>query len=329
MNKTSQKLVTLCTLAAGAGLWGAMAVRFDAGDKLSYEPNPGCLKGSPYGKVLALAMQGPIDFYWHKGQSHEHIETLKAGEKSTTAHDCGHDHHGEACDHSHDHDHADHAGHAENCGCPAHEKAGLVSGGEGEKPLRALAKQKIKTLDASRHRRTDGAPISAAHEKYLQSVTEDKLRLAYELDPTNYTNYGNLHLFIATNNYGKSDGDEQKAFELARETLAACKQDEVDPSTWLTAASAAYNVAYHIGQYHERFSIPEAKDSLAEFDTCMETYRRLLQQSVEQGRIASQERLDQMQERARYLTKLRQAQGVYLKNLMTGVRNPSHDISFH
>ena len=65
-----------CALIAGAALWGGMAVKFAAEDKLSYEPNVACLKGSPYGKIFALAMQGPIGFYWHEGKTHEHASIL-------------------------------------------------------------------------------------------------------------------------------------------------------------------------------------------------------------------------------------------------------------
>lgn len=323
MTRNIHKLAIGGTFLLGVGLWAGFSVRFDAEDRFAYEPNPGCVKGSPYGKVLALAMQGPIDFYWHKGQSHEHVETLQEG--------AAHDENCTGCAHHSHHDHGAAAKqepeHAEGCGCGAHGDHPPVVHDAPSEPWHTLAKNQIKKMSAAAHRKTDGKPLSPAHEKYLQSVTEDKLRLAYELDPTNYTNYGNYHLFIATTTYGKAGRDDQKAVELAEKTLAACKKDRVDPASWITAASAAYNIIFHIGRYHEQFTVEEAKASLAEFDTCMANYKKLLAEAVDHHRIPSQARLDELEERARYLTKLRRAQGVYMKRMMTrqmaGHPNPS------
>jgi len=185
-----------------------------------------------------------------------------------------------------------------------------------QKPLRELMKKQIRTMGARARRRTDDRPLSRAHIEYLESVTEDKLRLAYELDPTNYTNYGNLHLFLSVN-LGKSKSDFAKAQELALNTLEICKKDQVDPASWLTAASAAYNIIYHIGFYHAQYTVKEAKASLKEFDDCMATYEKLLEEAVQGGRIISEERLVELQERAKYLSKLRHAQGVYMKRMMS------------
>ncbi|BDS08493.1 hypothetical protein NT6N_35330 [Oceaniferula spumae] len=313
MKRNIQKIAVGGTFLVGVGLWAGFAMQFQADDKLAYDPNPGCIKGSPYGKVLALAMQGPIDFYWHKGQSHEHAATLKA--ENRKAEECS-----SGCDdhtHHHKHVHEDHATHAEGCGCGAHGEEAKVVVEAPESPLHTLAKLQIKRMGASAHRKTDGKPLSEAHAKYLQSVTEDKLRLAYDLDPSNYTNYGNLHLFLSTTTYGKSSADDAAAVKLAQQTLDFCKLDEVDPASWITAASAAYNIVYHIGSYHEEFTVAEAKASLAEFDHCMAVFNELLNSAVEEGRIASTERLEELNTRAKYLTKLRQAQGAYMKRMMS------------
>lgn len=295
-----------CTLAVGAGLWGGMAKKFNAENELSYEPNIACVKGSPYGKVLALAVQGPIDFYWHSGQTHADAETFNE-EKAECADGFT----------EHDHGHHTHTEHGENCGCGAHDEPQTVIVKTESKPFQQRAKDQIKKMAASAHRKTDGAPLSQAHQDYLQGVTEDKLRLAYELDPSNYTNYGNYHLFIATTTFGKDEADDDRAVDIARKTIAFCKNDSVDPTSWLTAASAAYNVIYHIGRYHQKFTIPEAKLSLEEFDFCIMNFERLSQEAVAEGRVLSEARLKEMQSRLKYLAKLRKAQGVYMKNVMT------------
>lgn len=309
MKPNVNQLAVCCSLVVGAGVWGGMAHKFNAADKLVYEPNIACVKGSPYGKVLALAVQGPIDFYWHNGVTHTDAETFNAESAGT---DCA-----DGCtDHDHSHDTHAHAGHGDDCGCPEHGGAD-VQVAEATKSLQQRAKDQIRKMAATAHRKTDGKPLSPAHQKYLQGVTEDKLRMAYELDPSNYTNYGNLHLFISSTDLGKGEADDHKALKLARKTLEFCKNDTTDPASWLTAASAAYNIVYHIGRYHKDYTIPEAKASLAEFDSCIATFDRLCAEAIEQGRIVSAARLEEMQSRAQYLQKLREAQGVYMKRMMT------------
>lgn len=333
MKSNIHKATTCCSMLLGIGLWAGFSVHFNAEDKLTYEPNPACIKGSPYGKVLALAMQGPISFYWHQGKTCGN-NALKEADHSSHKH----------TEHQADESHASSCGGCDGCG--AHEEeapvvvktkakeshssgcSGCDSCGSSEEdskvvenrpqmPLRELAKLQIKKMSATAERKTDGRPLSPAHRKYLQSVTEDKLRLAYELDPTNYTNYGNYHLFLATTSFGKSDADDSKALELARKTLETCRQDEVDPASWVTAASAAYNIIYHIGRYHNQYTVAEAKASLKEFDDCMVVYERLLADAVENERILSAARLNELNERVRYMSKLRRDQGVYMKRMMS------------
>jgi len=334
MNPTISKLAACCTLLLGVCLWGGMARKLDAENRFSHEPNVGCIKGSPYGKVLALAMQGPIDFYWHKGKSHEDEVILAADKKSGHEHgehcadSCddhsGHDHVG----HNHDAPEQTHSGeHAEDCGCEVHGADANRVVAAQDKPLHIKAKMQIKKMAASAHRKTDGKPLSPAHQQYLQGVTEDKLRLAYELDPSNYTNYGNYHLFIATTTFGKSEGDDDAAVALARRTLEFCKKDQADPASWITAASAAYNIICHIGRYYEGYTIPEAKAILAEFDYCKNRYVKLRSEATTTGLNIPEKRLKEMDERVRYLTRLREAQGIYMKRVMS--TQMAHSPSIH
>ena len=317
-----------------------MARKLDAENRFSHEPNVGCIKGSPYGKVLALAMQGPIDFYWHKGKSHEDEVILAADKKS--GHEHG-EHCADSCDDHSGHDHVGHnheapeqvlalsqthpQEHAEDCGCEVHSAdANRVVTAQGD-PFHIRAKTQIKKMAAAAHRKTDGKPLSPEHQQYLQGITEDKLRLAYELDPSNYTNYGNYHLFLSTTTFGKSEGDDAAAVSLARRTLDFCKKDQADPASWITAASAAYNIICHIGRYHEGYTIPEAKAILAEFDFCKNRYVELRMEAITTGRSIPEKRLNEMDERVQYLTRLRKAQGIYMKRVMS--TQMAHSASRH
>ena len=303
MNSYPAKLTMCCALVTGAALWGGMAVKFASEDKLSYEPNVACLKGSPYGKIFALAMQGPIGFYWHEGKTHEHASTL-------------------ADDHEH------HAGCAD--GCHGHQAEAAATGAElreGNISFRVRTQEKIKQMEASVHRKTNGEPLTVAHKQFIQGEIEDKLRLAYELDPTNYTNYGNYHLFLYTTSYGKAEADEDAALDIAHQTLETCKQDELDPASWVTAANAAYNIIDHIGRHHKDYSVAQAKASLAEFDSCIGRHEELLAQALRDGRAIPAPRLTEMEERVAYMKKLRKAQGGYMKRVMStrmAVHSPHH-----
>ena len=115
---------------------------------------------------------------------------------------------------------------------------------------------------------------------------------------------------------GFPEENDDAALKLAHETLVYCKSDQLDPASYVTAASAAYNVIYHIGRHHERYSIADAKTSLAEFDHCIKRHKEILALAVEEGRITSEIRYREMAERIRYLTKLREAQGKYMKRVM-------------
>ena len=319
MKRTAYRLITCSTLLLGVGLWVGSSMRFESTDKLSYEPNVATMKGSPYGKVLALAMQGPIDKYWHSGQSHEHAETLNANHEHQDGTSHSHaDHEPDHSDgHAHDHPHEPVTTKVASIEVSSEDDGeDLRINAQQKKPLHIRARKKLKLMEATAHRKTDGSPLSPAHRKYLQSVTEDKLVLAYELDPTNYTNYGNLHLFVATTTFGKSAANDDAAVALAKKTLRACRLEASDPAPMVTAMSAAYNIIYHIGRYYESFTVAEAKASLKEFDDCLARYEELLEDAVANGRIVSVARFEELNERVRYMKKLRYAQGVYMKRMM-------------
>jgi hypothetical protein len=312
MNSNLTRLIICLTCVLGLALWTGMAQKFDSEDRLSYEPNVACVKGSPYGKIFALAMQGPIDFYWHEGKSHEHAEFL--------ADDHEHDHH-----HEHDHEHSqayeydDGHGHNESYSenITGRDEVAPSNVAEINIPVVEKAQLTIKQMEANTHRKTNDEPLSLAHRQHLQGEIEDKLRFAYELDPTNYTNYGNYHLFLYTSSFGRATADEEAALSLAHHTYSVCMLDAVDPASSVTAASAAYNIISHIGRHHSNYSISEAKESLENFDHCIDQYFNILSAALSEGLVIPQSRLAEMKERVSYLSKLRKAQGVYMKRIMS------------
>lgn len=59
--------LTALTFVAGvlcvAGSYPSLSI----GGKLSFEPNPGALAGSPFGRTVGTALQGPITRFWDRG----------------------------------------------------------------------------------------------------------------------------------------------------------------------------------------------------------------------------------------------------------------------
>jgi len=92
MNSNIYRITTCGSLLLGVGLWAGFSIRFNDKGSLAYDSNPASVKGSPYGKVLALAMQGPIDFYWHQGETHSHSEILNDDHSEHSHSHSGHSH---------------------------------------------------------------------------------------------------------------------------------------------------------------------------------------------------------------------------------------------
>jgi|GEM_PF-2169343 len=86
-------LAHLGVLTLGLAAWHFAGKRLQGDGLFEAEPNVLSLKGSPFGKTIAMAMQGPIDVYWHEGEAHDHVHA--AGESCTEC-DGGHGEEGTA-----------------------------------------------------------------------------------------------------------------------------------------------------------------------------------------------------------------------------------------
>ena len=59
--------------ATVVALWGGQVVRMQDQGVFDFTPNPAALGGSPYGRTLAMVVQGPVDRYWHGGAEPGHV----------------------------------------------------------------------------------------------------------------------------------------------------------------------------------------------------------------------------------------------------------------
>ncbi|MGJ8676816.1 MAG: hypothetical protein ACSHX0_04820 [Akkermansiaceae bacterium] len=286
-------ILAVCFLLGG-GLWLANAQSFNKKNQLSYIPNVASVKGSPYGKILAFAMQGPIDFYWHQGQTHGDAEVFNAEGEFECSVGCA------------------------DCGAHGEGSSLAVSGFPVvSTPWYVNAKEKVRKLSAFTRRRTNNKPLASEHRIYLQSTIEDKLKFAYELDPTNYVNYGNYHIFLSSDNLGGSTADTKRAFDLSLKTLSLCKQESYDPSSWLTASLAAYDVANYIAGNYSDHSELEANQAMLDLDFCIIEYQRLAEELIFSDRYLSDVRIDELEYHMINVVSLRNALQVYMKRVQS------------
>ena len=215
--------------------------------------NPLHLKESPFGRTLSLAMRGPVDVYWHRGEPHEH----PPGEEHSHSHP-----------HSHPHSHSHH--HDDDAGIPAgqdedldylakllededHDHANdsdVVNAAETFKGLRPLLLDRIETMRTAYHSRTNRNAESRRHKAYIMGETEKRLKVGYEMDPRNPSAYGAYFLF-KSEALARVEGQageglvirnrRDEARRLAHRTQHYCWNFPTEAPAMITGASAAHD----------------------------------------------------------------------------------------
>ncbi len=250
---------------------------------------------SPYGEVFAMAMQGPIDTYFHASEDKGHV--CKEGE---------------------------------NCQHSPIEPAAVKSTG-----LNDRLRHHIDGMAAGLAERTNPKSASAAHKFYLRRGIEDKLRFAYNLDPAHYGNYNAYHFFLTEPQLGTRPQLTPTAAKLAQDTIDYCLSRKDDPRPALTAAAAAANVIelmFNDRQVHPenpRFSTSQMRAMLDVSDEAIAGFSAICGEWTERGLWGnlSAMRILELDERSRFVFKVRESQGQAIARLeMTpfdyGVENP-------
>ena len=277
-------MTTAALALAGAGMWYFAGTTLNEEGRFENQPNPLGIKRSPYGQVLAMAIQTPIDGDWHGGlEVHDH-------DSDGGHHHGDHDHH--ASDHG-DHDHA-------HSGC----------GTESPAPKGSL----LNRLEFAVSKRTNPNPPTPGHQFYLRREIEKKLRFAYELDPSHYANYNSYHLFITQQQLGTSALPQEQVREnaaaLADHTIRYCLREPNDPRPALTAASAAYNVLEQMLLAEDGSQTPSGMHKqLGVIDFCIARHIELLNASLENGQwdLLSPQRQQEVLDRSKFSMKLRES----------------------
>ncbi len=285
-------------LTIGLAGWGLQASRLHREDKFAKSHNVLHLKQSPFGRTLALAMRGPVDVYWHRGEPHEH----PPGEEHSHGHSHGHDHsHGhqtgleagedaeldylasllEDSDHSlqehpeHDHSHP-----------PARKTRREFEG------IRPYLLDRIEAMRATYNSRTNRTAESPRHKAYIMGKMEQKLAVGYELDPSNLAAYGAYFLFKSealARVEGQADEDllilnrRRQAHTLAHRTLQYCSRFPTEAPAMITGASAAHDCLHMLSEHPD--PDPQlAQRYLERLDIMLRQYEAIRQGMKEQGR---------------------------------------------
>ncbi len=312
--RRSSHLVTVALLGLGMALWAYGARQLDARKpgatvSMRFKPNPLGLKMSAYGQVIGMAMQGPIDLFWHEGEAHDH----------------DHDHggHDADCEECRDSDLADHA--ADNCpDCGSHDDQhasdcphDVQIASTASAPLRKKAKDYLSMLGSAANHRTNPHANTEAHKFYLRRQIEKRLRIAYEFDPSNYGTYNSYHLFLSVSSLGTTQAGTDSAIRLSSITIDYCLRQPNDPRPALTAAAAAHDILALMFRDHIEKPRETYERLLATEDLALARYLHMLRKRADDGtlNLISATRQAEMADRFEMLMKLREADEATIRRI--------------
>lgn len=297
MSRHSTNAISLCLIGTGMFAWAFAGRPLVANSDLNVPLNPMGINGSPYGEVFAMAMQGPIDTYFHGAMGtgvHHHVN-------------------GETC--------------ASCEGTPAVKAAtpkifripqpeatlaDKAAVAKSKAPLSRRFEDFLASLNKLETISTNPKAASAAHKLYLRRQTEDKLRFAYNLDPSHYGNYNSLNLFLSES-IGTHPELTDGVAVLANETLEYCLKQEHDPRPALTAAAAATNILQFMfaDQQNEKpkFNTTQMRHFLGVLDYSLARYDSLAKEwdETKHWELISTQRINECEDRYTFIRKIREA----------------------
>jgi hypothetical protein len=270
-------------IGAGALAWALTGHPLTANPELDVPLNPLGINGSPYGEVIAMAMQGPINTYTEVGMSgspHHH----QAGEKC------------DACEH------ADHSATADE-----------MTAAKANPTLEHRFGNLLSTLAEASVARTNPKAASEALKRHLRRQAEDKLRFAYQLDPAHYGNYNTLHFFLTEPALGTRPELTPSAAKLAEDTIQYCLKQDQDPRPALTAAAAATNLLQLMFDDRRnptpKFTTTQMRQCLALLDHCLARHTSIAQSwtAAKQWDLLSPQRITECEARLDFICTIRDA----------------------
>jgi hypothetical protein len=282
MSRNPSIAITAGLIGSGVLAWAFAGRPLLADQNLKVPLNPLGINHSPYGEVFAMAMQGPIDTNFHIGMfgatahKHEPAPTNILIVK------------------------------------PEPEKTPNQESREIDLSLTDRLRSMLSAMEKGSVERTNPRPASEALKFYLRRQAEDKLRFAYQLDPSHYANYNSLHFFLVE---GITTRPELKstAGKLAEDTIQYCLKQKGDPRPALTAAAACTNMLHFMfadrRNEHPQFNTADMRHYLDILDECLARYDMIARQwdeSKSWDRISPQ-RIEECEIRFGFIGKIRDA----------------------
>lgn len=303
MPPSLSRTLTLATMIV-AGMAGSAWVGTMLGDRgeLQHPINPFGVNRSPYGEVFAMAMQGPINTDFHVGMygatPEEMVQLQRENEKRRPK--------------------------PGSLLIVVPDPEELESTEPPPLPPGVIPKMQhlIDQMRSGHARRTNKLPASEALKFHIRRSAEDKLRLAYNLDPSHYANYNSLHFFL-TEGIGTRPELQASVDELARQTIDYCLSREDDPRPALTAAAACTNLLQLMFQQHlhghRKRTLEEMRTVLSQLDEAIATFHRI---AAEWDRAAkwqrlSPQRIDECQTRIGFIINIRDASEKTIERILS------------
>jgi hypothetical protein len=300
MSRNTTNAISACLIGGGLFAWAYAGRPLVSNPDLKVPLNPMGINGSPYGEVLAMAMQGPIDTYFHGAMGtgthhHPNGETCGACKNSATELT-------ETTDFS-----------TPKIFRNPKPEVKVAAAPNPGKPAKKGFEGFLASLSKLESISTNPRAPSEAHKLYLRRQTEDKLRFAYDLDPSHYGNYNSLNLFLTEPAVGTRPELNSSVAKLAEDTIQYCLKQEHDPRPALTAAAAATNILQLMfaDQHDEKpkFNTSQMRQFLGVLDYSLARYEAIAGEWDEskQWNLLSNQRINECEDRYTFIRKIREA----------------------
>lgn len=275
-------IISFGLIAGGAAICTCVSRPLVSNSEVKAPLNPFGINTSPYGEVFAMAMQEPIDVYWHSTDRESHSHE----------------------DHIHDPSHPGKESESHE------EKSHSAPPAKG---FRDRTRQFLDGLSSASTDRTNPKPASQAHTRYIRRQIENKLQFAYQLDPAHYANYNSYHFFLTEPALGTRPELTPGAIKLADQTIRYCLAKTDDPRPALTAAAATENLLQlmfddRLKRSPRHFTTAQMRQYLDLLDRCIAQYDAISKHWTKTGNwsLLSDQRRLECHDRYHFILKVRQ-----------------------
>ncbi len=295
MSRIPSIAVSFGLIGSGVAAWAFAGRTLIANPDLNVPLNPLGINGSPYGEVFAMAMQSPIDTYFHAGMGAQHSHPD-----------------GEECESCAEHEPVKHE-HTEQCSHDDHSAEIAAPVKKIPPALNVRLRDCISSMAKASEARTNPKAASDALKRHIRRQAEDKLRFAYQLDPAHYANYNSLHFFLTEPQIGTRPELTPSAAKLAEDTIQYCLKQDGDPRPTLTAAAAASNILHLMFQDRHnkipKYNVAQMRQCLNLLDHCLVRHAMISKQWDESKNweLLSPMRITECQDRLQFIGKIRDA----------------------